>query len=59
MIGDPLDGRQTSLPQDPRRQLKPAKDTSTERVDGILALVVAIGRTLVDQEECVTTPLAI
>jgi hypothetical protein len=31
--------------------LKPAKDNSTERIDGILATIVAIGRALLAQEE--------
>ncbi len=35
----------------PRRQLKPAKDKSTERIDGIGAIIMAIGRALVAQEE--------
>jgi hypothetical protein len=35
----------------PRRQLKPAKDKSTERIDGIVATIMAIGRALVAQEE--------
>jgi phage terminase large subunit-like protein len=29
---------------DPAGNLKPAKDKSTERIDGIVALVMAIGR---------------
>jgi phage terminase large subunit-like protein len=35
----------------PRRQLKPAKDKSTERIDGIVALIMAIGRAMVAQDE--------
>jgi hypothetical protein len=31
--------------------LKPAKDKSTERIDGIVAAIVAIGRAMVAQEE--------
>ena len=34
-----------------RRQLKPAKDKATERIDGIVALIIAIGRALVAKEE--------
>jgi len=32
-------------------QLKPAKDKSTERIDGIVATINAIGRAMVAQEE--------
>ena len=31
--------------------LKPAKDKSTERIDGIVATIMAIGRALVAQED--------
>jgi hypothetical protein len=31
--------------------LKPAKDKSTERIDGIVAAIMAIGRAMVAQEE--------
>jgi hypothetical protein len=34
-----------------RGNLKPAKDKSTERIDGIVALIMAIGRALVAQDE--------
>jgi phage terminase large subunit-like protein len=37
--------------QDPAGNLKPAKDKSTERIDGIVALIMAIGRALVAKEE--------
>jgi Phage Terminase len=37
--------------QDPAGNLKPAKDKSTERIDGIVALIMAIGRAMVAQEE--------
>ena len=37
--------------QDPAGNLKPAKDKSTERIDGIVATIMAIGRALVTQEE--------
>ena len=47
----PLDGRQRPVAQDPAGNLKPAKDKSTERIDGIVALVMAIGRALVAQEQ--------
>jgi phage terminase large subunit-like protein len=33
--------------QDPAGNLKPAKDKSTERIDGIVALIMAIGRAMV------------
>jgi phage terminase large subunit-like protein len=32
--------------QDPAGNLKPAKDKSTERIDGIVALIMAIGRAM-------------
>jgi hypothetical protein len=36
----------------PRRtHLKPAKDKPTERIDGIVALIMAIGRAMLAQEE--------
>ena len=37
--------------QDPAGNLKPAKDKSTERIDGIVALIMAIGRAMVAQDE--------
>jgi phage terminase large subunit-like protein len=40
-----------AVAQDPAGNLKPAKDKSTERIDGIVALIMAIGRALVVQEE--------
>jgi phage terminase large subunit-like protein len=40
-----------AVAQDPASNLKPAKDKSTERIDGIVALIMAIGRALVAQEE--------
>ena len=49
--GDPLDGRQRRHCSGPAGNLKPAKDKSTERIDGIVALIMAIGRALVAQEE--------
>jgi hypothetical protein len=39
--------------------LKPAKDKSTERIDGIVALIMAIGRALVAKEQYVTTPMVV
>ena len=39
-----------AVAQDPAGNLKPAKDRSTERVDGIVALIMAIGRAMVAQE---------
>jgi phage terminase large subunit-like protein len=35
----------------PAGHLKPAKDKSPERIDGIVALIMAIGRAMVVQEE--------
>ena len=40
-----------AVAQDPAGNLKPAKDKSTERIDGIVAAIMAIGRALVVQEE--------
>jgi phage terminase large subunit-like protein len=40
-----------AVAQDPAGNLKPAKDKSTQRIDGIVALTMAIGRALVAQEE--------
>ena len=37
--------------QDPAGNLKPAKDKSTERIDGIIAIIMAIGRAMIAQEE--------
>jgi phage terminase large subunit-like protein len=37
--------------QDPAGNLKPAKDKSTERIDGIVAIIMALGRAMVAQEE--------
>ena len=40
-----------AVAQDPAGNLKPAKDKSTERIDGIVATIMAIGRAIVAQEE--------
>jgi phage terminase large subunit-like protein len=40
-----------AVAQDPAGNLKPAKDKSTERIDGIVATIMAIGRAMVAQEE--------
>jgi Phage Terminase len=40
-----------AVAQDPAGNLKPAKDKSTAHIDGIVALIMAIGRALVAQEE--------
>jgi hypothetical protein len=40
-----------AVAQDPAGKLTPAKDQSTERIDGIVAQIMAIGRALVAQEE--------
>jgi phage terminase large subunit-like protein len=40
-----------AVAQDPAGNLKPAKDKSTERIDGIVAAIMAIGRAMVAQEE--------
>jgi hypothetical protein len=36
--------RNVAVAQDPAGDLKPAKDKSTERIDGIVAAIMAIGR---------------
>ena len=43
--------RPRPVAQDPAGNLKPAKDKSTERIDGIVAIIMAIGRAMVVQEE--------
>ena len=48
-----------AVAQDPARNLKPAKDKSTERIDGLVATIMAIGRALVVQEQFVDTPMVI
>jgi len=40
-----------AVAQDPAGNLKPAKDKSTERIDGIVAAIMAIGRAMVAQDE--------
>ena len=40
-----------AVAQDPAGNLKPAKDKSTERIDGIVAIIMAIGSAMVAQEE--------
>jgi phage terminase large subunit-like protein len=40
-----------AITQDPAGNLKPAKDKSTERIDGIVAAIMAIGRAMLAQEE--------
>jgi hypothetical protein len=49
--GNPLDGRQRCPTQDPAGNLKPAKDKSTDRIDGNVAAIMAIGHAMVAQEE--------
>ena len=43
--------RDVAVAQDPAGNLKPAKDKSTERIDGIVAAIMAIGRALVAQDQ--------
>jgi hypothetical protein len=38
-----------AVAQDPAGNLKPAKDKSIERIDGIVALIMAIGRAMVSR----------
>ena len=40
-----------AVAQDPAGSHKPAKDKSTDRIDGIVAIIMAIGRAMVVQEE--------
>jgi phage terminase large subunit-like protein len=40
-----------AVAQDPAGNLKPANDKSTERIDGIVAIIMAIGRAMVVQDE--------
>ena len=40
-----------AVAQDPAGNLKPAKDKSIERIDGIVAAIMAIGRAMVAQDE--------
>jgi hypothetical protein len=44
------------MAKDPRRQPQAAKDKSTERIDDIVALIVAIGRALLAKEQVMCTP---
>jgi len=44
-------GSESLAAQDPAGNLKPAKDRSTERIDGIVATIMAIGRAMVAQDE--------
>jgi phage terminase large subunit-like protein len=46
-----------AVAQDPAGNLKPAKDKSTERIDGIVALIMAIGRAMIAKEHVPATPM--
>jgi phage terminase large subunit-like protein len=46
-----VDTANVAVAQDPAGNLKPAKDKSTERIDGMVAAIMAIGRAMVTQEE--------
>ena len=39
-----------AVSQDPAGNLKPAKDKSTDRIDGIVALIMALGRAMLPEE---------
>ena len=39
--------------------LKPTNDKSTERIDGIVALIMAIGCAMVAKEQYATTPMVV
>jgi phage terminase large subunit-like protein len=47
-----------AVAQDPAGNLKPAKDKSTERIDGVVAIIMAIGRAMVANEEVACPPMA-
>jgi hypothetical protein len=51
LLGDPPDGGQRRRRPGPSRHLELAKDNSTERLGAIVALIMAIGRAMVAQEE--------
>jgi phage terminase large subunit-like protein len=40
-----------AVAQDPAGNLKPAKDKSTERIDGIIAIIMALGRAMLPEED--------
>jgi phage terminase large subunit-like protein len=40
-----------AVAQDPAGNLRPAKDKSTERIDGIVAMIMAIGRAMLPAEQ--------
>ena len=40
-----------AVAQDPAGNLKPAKDKSTDRIDGIVAIIMALGRAMLPCEQ--------
>jgi phage terminase large subunit-like protein len=48
-----------AVAQDPADNLKPAKDKSTERIDGIVTLIRPLGRAMVAEEQGMCTPMAV
>ena len=38
---------------------KPAQEQTAERIDGIVALIMAIGRAMVAKEQVMATPMAV
>jgi phage terminase large subunit-like protein len=44
-----------AVAQDPAGNLKPAKDKSTERIDGIVATIMALGRAMLPEEPAFTS----
>ena len=42
----------------PAGNLKPVMDRSAERIDGIVALIMAIGRAMVAKEQVLAAPMA-
>ena len=39
-----------AVAQDPAGNLKPAKDKSTDRIDGIVPIIMALGRAMLPEE---------
>ena len=40
-----------AVAQDPAGNLKPARDKSFEKIDGIVAVIMALGRAMLEPEE--------
>ena len=46
-----LDGGESGCSQDPAGRLKSVRDKPTERIDGIVALIITIGRAVLAREQ--------